>query len=154
MSIRLVPLQVDGNADALALELAPGFGGDVAAPRAIIDQTAALHQTHPREQPWGSYLAYVGDTAVGTGAFKWAPDATGSVEIAYMTFPAYEGRGHATQTAGALTELALQAGASEVVAHTLPVENASNRVLRRNGFHFVGEIEDPEDGPVWRWRRT
>jgi hypothetical protein len=26
-------------------------------------------------------------------------------------------------------------------------------VLEKNGFRFVGEAEDPEDGPVWRWER-
>jgi RimJ/RimL family protein N-acetyltransferase len=36
-------------------------------------------------------------------------------------------------------------------AHTLREENASVRILRRLGFSFIGTIEDPEDGPVWRW---
>jgi RimJ/RimL family protein N-acetyltransferase len=40
-----------------------------------------------------------------------------------------------------------------VIAHTLPEENASNRALRRNGFRLAGEVEDPEDGRVWRWEK-
>ena len=60
------------------------------------------------------------------------------VEIAYMTFPAFEGRGHATATIAALVEIAAGAGARPI-ALTLPEENASNRALRRNGFVFAGE---------------
>jgi RimJ/RimL family protein N-acetyltransferase len=39
------------------------------------------------------------------------------------------------------------------IAHTLPEENASNRALRRNGFTFSGEVDDPEDGLIWRWEK-
>ena len=38
-----------------------------------------------------------------------------------------------------------------VVAHTLPQRNASTRVLEKAGMQYVGEVEDPEDGRVWRW---
>ena len=41
-----------------------------------------------------------------------------------------------------------------VVAHTLRERNASTRVLEKTGFALVGEVVDPEDGPVWRWERT
>ena len=67
-----------------------------------------------------------------------------------MTFPACEGRGHATATVAALVEIAVGEGARPV-ALTLPEENASNKALRRNGFGFAGEVVDPEDGLVWRW---
>lgn len=42
---------------------------------------------------------------------------------------------------------------ARVVAHTLPIENASSRVLRHCGFERIGEVIDPEDGLVWRWHR-
>lgn len=119
----------------------------------MIDQTFAMLAAHPRAEPWGSYLAYDGDTPVGTCAFKRAPAADGAVEIAYFTFPAFEGRGYATAMAAAMSEIAHDAGAELVVAHTLPEVNASNRALRRNGFAFAGEVVDPEDGPVWRWEK-
>jgi hypothetical protein len=48
---------------------------------------------------------------------------------------------------------AIEHGASLVVAHTLPEENASNRALRSGGFEFAGEVSDPEDGLVWRWEK-
>ena len=37
-----------------------------------------------------------------------------------------------------------------VGAHTLPTPNASTRVLTKCGFERIGEVEDPEDGLVWR----
>ena len=52
----------------------------------------------------------------------------------------------------ALTEIAETAGARPI-AHTLREENASNQALRRNAYLFGGEVEDPEDGLVWRWER-
>ncbi len=108
----------------------------------------------PRPDPWGCYLAESGGEIVGTCAFKSAPDPAGTVEIAYMTFPAFEGRGFATAMAGALVELARGGGAALAIAHTLPEENPSNRALRRNGFSFAGEVVDPEDGLVWRWEKS
>jgi RimJ/RimL family protein N-acetyltransferase len=51
-----------------------------------------------------------------------------------------------------LTAFALDADdVRTVIAHTLPEENASARVLRKSGFEWVGDVVDPEDGPVWRW---
>ena len=42
---------------------------------------------------------------------------------------------------------------SIVRAHTLPERNASCRVLTKCGFKLIGEVNDPEDGPVWRWEK-
>ena len=87
-------------------------------------------------------------------SFKGPPDGEGMVEIAYGVVPAYEGRGFATEAAAALTEYAFDSGDVRLVrAHTLPERNASTRVLEKNGFALVGEVVDPEDGPVWRWER-
>lgn len=38
-------------------------------------------------------------------------------------------------------------------AHTLPEGIASQRTLAASGFAFVGEVEDPEDGRVFRYER-
>ena len=153
MTIELVPIRADADVEALVAELTPAYGGDAEVPRAIMEQTLGLLARDPRPDPWGSYLAREGETYVGTCAFKSAPDANGTVEIAYGTFPVYEGRGYATAMAGMLTRIAFEAGAPLVIAHTLPEENASNRGLRRNGFTSAGEVVDPEDGPVWRWEK-
>lgn len=153
MTLRLVPISKDSDAASLAEELAPSFGGDRTGALEVLTQTVELLTRDPRADPWGSYIAYDGETPVGLCAFKTAPDPAGTVEIAYMTFPVLEGRGHATAMAGALTRIAFEAGVPLVIAHTLPEENASCRALRRNGFAHAGETIDPEDGLVWRWER-
>jgi hypothetical protein len=56
--------------------------------------------------------------------------------------------------AGALVALAVDAGEMIVIAHTLPVENASGQALTRNGFVRAGDAIDPDEGPVWRWQRV
>jgi RimJ/RimL family protein N-acetyltransferase len=68
--------------------------------------------------------------------------------------PPYEGKGYATEAAAALVAYAFDQGVKLVRAHTMPEPNASTHVLRKNGFRFVGDVIDPEDGPVWRWERT
>ena len=151
--LHLDPVRADADIAALSASLAPGFGGDSEPAREILEQTLSLLSKVPRPDPWGSYLASAGGQKVGICAFKTAPDGQGTVEIAYMTFPAFEGCGHAGAMAAALVEVAASAGAPLVIAHTLPEENASNRALRRNGFVHAGEVIDPEDGLVWRWEK-
>jgi RimJ/RimL family protein N-acetyltransferase len=91
---------------------------------------------------------------IGSAGFKGAPDASGMVELGYGIVPAYEGRGYATEVATMLVAWAFASGEVRVVrAHTLPETNASTRVLGKCGFGFEGEVEDPEDGRVWRWER-
>jgi RimJ/RimL family protein N-acetyltransferase len=92
---------------------------------------------------------------IGTAGFKGPPDREGMVEIAYGIVPDHEGRGYATEAAAALVELAAVSGRVRLIrAHTLPTPNASTRVLAKCGFEHVGEVIDPEDGPVWRWQRA
>ena len=152
-ALTLNPIALDTDPTTLARDLAPGFGGDPEPARAMLEQTLGLLTREPRPDPWGCYLASADGRTVGTCAFKAAPDAAGAVEIAYMAFPAFERQGHATAMAAALVEIAAAAGAPLAIAHTLPEENASNRALRRNGFTFAGEVEDHEDGIVWRWEK-
>ncbi|MBD1864865.1 GNAT family N-acetyltransferase [Trichocoleus sp. FACHB-46] len=77
------------------------------------------------------------------------------VEIAYSVNADQQGRGYATEAAEALTRYALESRQVRLVcAHTRPEENASTRVLTKCGFRRVGEVNDPEDGLVWRWERT
>ena len=153
MTLELVPIRPDADVEALVAELTAAYRGDADTPRAIFTQTMELLRHDPRPDPWGCYLARDDEPFVGTCAFKSAPTDVGMVEIAYATFPLYEDRGYATAMAGTLAQIAFDAGIPVVIAHTLPQENASGRVLRRNGFAFAGEVEDPEDGLVWRWEK-
>jgi RimJ/RimL family protein N-acetyltransferase len=107
--------------------------------------------------PWFHGFAVVhrdDGLVIGSAGFKGAPDDQGVVEIGYGIVPGYQGRGYATEAAAALGAFAFGSGRVRFVrAHTLPTPNASTRVLAKCGFKFVGEVVDPEDGPVWRWER-
>ena len=107
--------------------------------------------------PWTYGFAVVhreDGCVMGSAGFKGPPDENGAAEIAYAIVPAYEGRGFATEAAGALVTFALADERVRVLrAHTLPEPNASTRVLTKCGFERISEVVDPEDGPVWRWER-
>lgn len=111
----------------------------------------------PDPSPWWHYLIVhrADHRLIGTCGFKGAPSAEGTVEMGYEIDDQYQGRGLATEAAGKLVAFAFaQPGVQAVLAHTLATENASVQVLRKNGFAFVREKIDPDDGPVWEWRIT
>jgi RimJ/RimL family protein N-acetyltransferase len=104
---------------------------------------------------WDGY--FVVDTGtrevVGSCAFKGKPTEAGTAEIAYFTYPEFEGKGYATSMVRKLIELATHSSTVKcIVAHTLPDVNASTRVLEKVEMRCVGEVDDPEDGRVWRWQ--
>ena len=89
---------------------------------------------------------------IGQCGFKGPPDADGVVEIAYGVSSDQEGHGFATEAAEALRDYALTfEQVHTVCAHTLPAANASQRILSKCGFTYVGQITDPEDGIVSRF---
>jgi len=147
--------QPDGFEDLVGFPAAEGLHGfyllDDVSPKWI----AALRAASGPD-PWrhGFFVVHRERRCVmGSAGFKGAPDGDGVVEIAYGVVPSYEGQGYATEAAAALVTYAFDHGAALVRAHTLPVTNASGGVLLKNGFHHVGPVVDPEDGPVWRWER-
>lgn len=101
--------------------------------------------------PWLGYWATVDGAVAGSGMFKTRP-VNGEVEIGYGVAPSVEGRGVATEIAKGLVKMAFDLGAQSVIAHTLPDGLASQRVLAKAGFQSVGQVIDPEDGLVERFR--
>ena len=92
--------------------------------------------------------------AVGSCGFKGPPNTERIVELAYGVKPEYQGRGYATESANALVDFAFRDGIIRTVcAHTLAGHIASERVLAKAGFKRIGDVIDPEDGPVVRWER-
>lgn len=111
-------------------------------------------KTHPDALGWWTHLfIHSRDNAlIGMGGFKGQADEDGIVEIGYSIAPGYRERGLATEAARGMIEYAFShPHVTEVIAHTLPETNPSTRVLRKAGMKFTGEIQDPDDGPVWRW---
>ena len=132
------------------------LGEEVELVRDVAWQNEAFRREIDAPLEWAGHLAVdvKGRTVVGSCAFKGAPDDDGVVEIAYYTFPAYEGRGFGTAMAAALVERARLSGAvRRLIAHTLPESNASTRILQRLGFARDGEAQDEDVGTVWRWVR-
>jgi [ribosomal protein S5]-alanine N-acetyltransferase len=75
---------------------------------------------------------------------EWALEA---VEISYTVFPAFRGRGFATEAARGLMRWSEEHGVKRVVASIGAGNAASAAIAKRLGFVRVGTYIDPEDGP-------
>ena len=139
----------------MKLELRPCAGepelSDPAVTGQFAEQMAALAAME-QCPPWCGYIGWQDAVPLGFGGFVGQPNAAGVIEIGYLTFPAHEGQGVATAVAAAMITIARAEQLTAVIAHTLPEENPSTAVLRRNGFGRDGESVDPDEGTVWRWR--
>lgn len=103
---------------------------------------------------WWSYLPVLRETntLIGFCGFKGAPNQSGMVEIGYEIAEDYRQQGLATELAQALILHAFSFPEIKVVqAHTLGEENASTRVLGKCGMKKMEEVNDPDDGIIWRW---
>jgi GNAT superfamily N-acetyltransferase len=120
----------------------------------LVGRTLSVLPVSVDELVWSGFFVVDEETreVVGSCAFKAPPTEDGTVEIAYFTYPGFEGRGYATAMARKLIALAHGSGAvREVIAHTLPEASASTRILEKVGMCLAGEVIDPQDGQVWRW---
>jgi RimJ/RimL family protein N-acetyltransferase len=104
---------------------------------------------------WWTHLFIEREAAalVGAGGYCGHPKPDGVVEIGYEIAPPFRGRALAVEAARGLVEHAFRdAGVSAVIAHTRPEADASTRVLEKVGFLRVEDVEDREEGTLWRWR--
>lgn len=122
--------------------------------RVVIVAQHALYERTEAVFPWIGYWAQDDQTGelVGSCSFILG-DLDKSIEIAYFTFPPFEGRGVATAMASELLSLAADGDAPALYAFTLPEENASARILRKLDFERVADAFDDDAGKVWRWER-
>jgi len=101
--------------------------------------------------PWIGYFIEEEGKLVGSAAYKGKP-VNGRVEIAYGTFVQYQHQGIGTRICRQLVELSLATDPTVIItARTLPEENFSTLVLKKNNFIYTDIVDDPEDGPVWEW---
>lgn len=114
----------------------------------------AYAQYYPKvgfHMPWIGYFVQRGGRIVGTCGFV-SPPSERRVELAYMTFPEFEGQGVSGYACGALLSLARKADPSLVItAKTAPEPNASTHILEGHGFARVGIVQDHEIGDAWEW---
>lgn len=101
--------------------------------------------------PWVGYFALLNSEVIGVGGFKGSPN-NNKVEIAYGTLPEKEGNGYASKICETLVKIALKYDPNiSITARTLMETNASTTILKKNGFKYMGIVNDPEDGDVWEW---
>ncbi|MEM6723915.1 MAG: GNAT family N-acetyltransferase [Bacteroidota bacterium] len=119
----------------------------------------ALEQltTTPEMAPWLTYLPIhqASNELIGSCGFKGLPDDEGMVELGYEIRSAYRNQGLATELTGCLLDYAFaQSDVEMVQAHTQGDDNASCRVLLKNGFQKDRSMLEAEAGAIWRWIRT
>jgi [ribosomal protein S5]-alanine N-acetyltransferase len=101
--------------------------------------------------PWIGYYAEETGGLVGSAGFKGQP-VNETIEIAYGVFEKYRRQGVGAKICKLLVDLSLKTDPSvRITARTLPEENFSVKILRKNNFIFTGTVNDPEDGEVWEW---
>jgi [ribosomal protein S5]-alanine N-acetyltransferase len=148
MRIQLIPIDEQGYP-------AEGVGRLDEVAKQVCHATVSLYRSTRYLPPWIGYLVTHDQQLVGACAFKSPPLHEGAddrVEIGYFTFPQFEGRGIATEMVRELLRLAhASAPQLTIVACTETEENASNAILRKFGFQFIGERNDAENGSVWQW---
>jgi RimJ/RimL family protein N-acetyltransferase len=141
---------------ALAARLGVSFDPDwLGFPdaRAAVAGGAEHLSAYPEDEGWWTYwfVLRAENRLIGMGGYKGAPHQ-GGVEIGYTVSSHYRGQGLASEAAQGMIDHAFgHPPIAEVRAHTLPQANASTRILEKMGMSFAGEVQDPEDGPVWRW---
>ncbi|WP_108245991.1 GNAT family N-acetyltransferase [Muricauda brasiliensis] len=112
-----------------------------------------LTENEDEKDWWTYFLIHKKDNRlIGSGGYKGKPTSDGTVELGYEIAPAYRNKGLATEMTKGLIENAFKkSSVKTIIAHTLGYENPSTKVLLKCGFEKVEEINDPEDGPIWKW---
>ncbi len=103
------------------------------------------------------WLAYRRDDgeAVGVCGLGGPPDTDGAVTLGYSVYPYLEGRGYATEAAGALVAWAMAQPGVQLVRATVPLGHAASMgVARKLGMTDVGWAVDPEAGEVAVFERA
>lgn len=107
-----------------------------------------------KEINWWTYLPIhkQDNKLIGSGGYKGKPTSDGIVELGYEIAKTYRNRGLATEMTKGLIENAFNdKRVKSIIAHTLGHINPSTKVLTNCGFRKIEEINDPEEGIIWKW---
>ncbi|MCB0489391.1 MAG: GNAT family N-acetyltransferase [Cyclobacteriaceae bacterium] len=118
----------------------------------VVNVFTDLYRKVGFDKPWIAYFVQdENDDIVGGGGYKGKP-TDGRVEISYGTFKKFEGLGVGTAICKQLIAMARQTDPTlTLIARTLPDNEPSIRILKRNGFEYRGVVFDEEDGDVLEW---
>ena len=157
---------VDGTLALLTAAIAGGSALEALLGVSIADEWAGFpealpvlcesYRTNPEGHRWGSLFFIEPEVRmlVGFGGFKGPPSSDAVVEVGYAIAPAFRGKGLATDAVAQMVQRAfVDTNVRAVDAHTLGQANPSTRVLEKSGFQKIAEFDDPNDGPIWQWRR-
>ncbi len=101
--------------------------------------------------PWVAYVILKENQVVGSCSFTGKPNHE-EVEIAYWTFKEFEGQGIASFACKELISIAKKEDPTiTVTAKTAPENNASTRILQKNGFNYTKVVQDEEIEGAWLW---
>ncbi len=111
--------------------------------RDVLDYFYALHKEHSEWEGWLTWYAIRIDSGhpilCGSVGFRGPPDEQGMVEIGYSVLPEFQGQGLATEAVAGIVQWAKQQPeAKEIEAETNTDNEASIRVLEKNGFICSG----------------
>ncbi len=115
----------------------------------VLDKLVA----NPDEGIWWTYFPVYKkeNKLIGSGGYKGKPE-DGAVEIGYEIAPAYRNKGLATEMAKGLIENAFKnENVTNILAHTLGHETPSSKVLTKCGFEKIEDLNDPDNGLIWKW---
>lgn len=85
---------------------------------------------------------------IGDSGVNEVEGKPGEVEIGYIIFKAYRGKGYASELLEAMTAYLSQTfGSSVLYGRVMHGNQASARVLEKNGYTYVGEEFGAEDDP-------
>ncbi|QRR04301.1 GNAT family N-acetyltransferase [Dyadobacter sandarakinus] len=118
--------------------------------------TPSYHRwkAHPPLRDWWVYLViHTSDNMlIGSCGYKGEPDGNGMVEIGYEIMASHRQKGLGKEIAKGLVDHAFrQSIVKKITAHTLREENPSVKILEGLGFVQTDNVNDPEDGLLWRW---
>jgi len=103
-------------------------------------------QEAPEQSGWWCWYFVLNDIVtdarilIGNGGFKGKPTFDGTVEIGYSVLQEFQNLGYATEAIEALVSWGFDhPEVRQVIAETLPELKASQRVLEKSQFTYVGQ---------------
>jgi RimJ/RimL family protein N-acetyltransferase len=113
---------------------------------AVLPTMRERQEADPAQEGWWGWLVVTRDDrrVAGSLVFGGPPDPDGSVVVGYATYPAFGGRGFATEATRALADWALAHPEVRRVCATIPRGNAvARRVAEKVGMRPIGRWWDP-----------
>jgi [ribosomal protein S5]-alanine N-acetyltransferase len=139
----------DEAAELLEIELPEVFPSE--GERRFLAMRLKQMREDVRFETWCPHAVVLGGQMIGHAGYHGPPgvnsaENAAAVEFGYKTFPAYRGRGYASQAATLLMEMARARGIRHFVLSVAPDNEPSLSIVRKFGFVRTGERMDEEDG--------